>query len=131
MTVSQLISEACGESLQGDIRASVAANNSVLAGCNVHWLFRGSIVDLETGMHGIRWTILRILSQAADKGMTTAEVIAAVRLANGADKYPDRTILHNLGVVLTRAGQVVGIRQPVTRADGSKTSRKFWYVVQS
>lgn len=117
--------------MQGEVRASVAATNSVLAGCNVHWLFRGSIVDLETGMHGIRWTILRILTQAADKGLTTAEVIAAVRLANGADKYPDRTILHNLGVVLTRAGQVIGLRQPVTLASGKRTTRKFWYIVQS
>jgi hypothetical protein len=64
MTTEQLTNSPCGAELQSELRSSVAANNSIEAGCNVHWLFRGSVVDLATGKHGIRWLIARILTEA-------------------------------------------------------------------
>ena len=64
MTVSQLINEVCGTELQVSVRSTVQETNSVLAGCKVHYIFRGSIVDLETGKNGLRWLIVRILKDA-------------------------------------------------------------------
>jgi len=124
MTVTQLINEACGESLQGELRESICANNAVAAGCKVHWIFRGSMIDLETGMHGVRWAIMRILTQAADTGLTTEEIIDAIRNANGGDKYPDETIAHNLTNVLEKSGQIVGVQRS-NAEDCDRNSERF------
>lgn len=104
MTVTQLTNSVCGEYLQNNVRQASNELASVQAGCNVHTLFRPSIVDLETGLHGIRWTIARILTEQGE--MTTAQVCSFVRSVNGFDKYPDKTILHNLSHVMAQAGQV-------------------------
>src|SRR6266568_1188796 len=107
MQIESLINEACGEKLQGVIRQNSTEQNSVLAGCKVHFLFRDHIVDLETGKHGIRWLIARILTEAqavfpkysgeyrnvyVAYGLTTDQIISKVRAVFGADRYPDKTI---------------------------------------
>jgi len=104
MTVTQLTNSVCGEFLQNNVRQASMELASVQAGCNVNSLFRPSVVDLETGMHGIRWLIARILTETGE--MTTAEICASVRSVNGYNKYPDKTILHNLSHVMAQAGQV-------------------------
>lgn len=163
MNVIDLINEVAGAELQAPVKAAIATTNSTLAGCNVHTLFRGSYVDLETGRHGARWLLARILMQAGSvhdaklhdaaakrlksgrslaraskavrnyvsAGMTTEQLIAAVRAVNGADKYPDKTIRQNLSIVMRRAGQVATLRLPVTvdRERGCKTTRKLWFLV--
>ena len=125
MNVIDLTNEACGADLQGTIRSTVQETNSVLAGCNVHYLFRGSIVDLETGKNGVRWLIVRILREAQAEfpkfngnfrpvylayGLTSETIIDRIREINGADKYPDQTILDNLTDILAKSGEVDSIR---------------------
>lgn len=110
MTVTQLINEACGESLQGEVRQAATELASVEAGCGVHTLFRPSMVDLETGMHGLRWFIVRLLKEHnannPANGLTAYEIICKLRQCNGFDKYPDATLYQNLSVVLKRSGEV-------------------------
>jgi hypothetical protein len=126
MTVTQLINEACGADLQGTMRATIQETNSVLAGCNVHYLFRGSVIDLETGKNGVRWLIVRLLHEAQAEfpkfngqdyrniylsyGLTSEDIIDRIRAINGSDKYPDQTILDNLSDVLIPSGEVGSIR---------------------
>lgn len=152
MTVTQLINEACGESLQGEIRQATQELASVEAGCNIHWLFRPSVVDTETGMHGLRWLIARILLEAEAihpqapysdgtpfelrkvyiaKSLTTEEITSKVRSINGFDKYPDSTIIQNLSVVMRESGQVASI-QMTSREDNKrecKRPRLAWYLI--
>ena len=104
MTVTQLTNSVCGEYLQNNVREASMELASVQAGCKVAYLFRPSVVDLETGMHGIRWLIARILTEKGE--LTTAQICAFVRSVNGFDKYPDKTILHNLSHVMTQSGEV-------------------------
>ena len=126
MNVIDLTNEACGADLQGTIRSTVQETNSVLAGCNVHYLFRGSIDDLETGKNGVRWLIVRLLREAQAEfpkfdgvnyrnvsvayGLTSEDIIDRIRAINGADKYPDQTILDNLSDVLIPSGEVGSVR---------------------
>lgn len=63
MTTLELTNTPCGTELQSTVKQAAQERNSVLAGCNVHWLFRDSWTDLETGQHGIRWLLARILAQ--------------------------------------------------------------------
>lgn len=104
MTVTQLTNSVCGAELQNVIRQTATELASVQAGCKVAYLFRPSVVDVETGMHGIRWLIARILTEQGE--MTTAQICSFVRSVNGFDKYPDKTILHNLSHVMTQSGEV-------------------------
>ncbi len=64
MTKLELTNTGCGESLQSPINTAITENNSVLEGSEVHYLFRGSRVNLKTGRHGIRWFIAEILTAA-------------------------------------------------------------------
>lgn len=146
MTTIQLTNEVAGAALQNSVRQNVTENNSVLAGCNVHWLFRGSVVDLETGKHGIRWLIARILTEAqasfplysgnfrnvyVSYGLTTEEIVSKIRSVNGYDKYPDKTIADYLSVIMTRDNQVASI-QMTNREDPNrncKRPRKKWYLI--
>jgi hypothetical protein len=142
MTVTQLTNTICGESLQSNVRQTSVELASVQAGCGVHSLFRPSYTDLETGMHGIRWLIARILTQRETvlpvaprhdnkpfefrnvyigSGMTTEEICKAVRLAYCDDKYPLATIEQNLSVVMRKAGQVRSI-QMTSEEDSERNS---------
>jgi hypothetical protein len=148
MTIMQLTNEVCGVSLQNHIRQASTELASVQAGCKINSLFRPSVVDCETGKHGIRWLIARILSENnailpvyagnfrnvyLNIGMTTDSICAKVRQINGFDKYPDKTIIHNLSEVMTKSGQVSSLKmtasEDVTRT--SKRPRKLWYLVQN
>lgn len=147
MTVTQLTNEAVGQSLNSQLRKSIGENNSVLAGCNVHWLFRNSCIDLQTGRHGIRWLIYRILSENQavfpryngqyrnvyiNFSLTTQQIIDRVRAHNGFDKYPDKTILHYLGVIMSRDGQIASLRMTKEEdpaSNGRKIPRKKWYLI--
>ena len=114
MTVEQLTNLACGESLQGAITEAINANNSVMAGCNVHFLFRGCLIDNLTGMHGLRWAIMRVLQSAPDTGLTCEEIRDIIRSSPecaALSKYPCQTYSDNLCTVLTEAGQVVGVQR--------------------
>lgn len=148
MTVIDLINETTGAELQSNVRQSITENNSVLAGCNVHWLFRASAVDLETGRHGLRWLIARILNEAGachpkyngnngmrsiyvKTGLTVTEIINRVRSINGFDKYPNSTIEDTLYIVMQRAKQVDSVQLTATE-DCNRTSkrpRRVWYLV--
>ena len=125
MTITSLIRVAAGaDKFQAPVRSAICENNSVLAGFQVPWIFRGSMVDLQSGMHGIRWAIARILTQAADRGLTTEEIIDAIRNTNGGDKYPDETIWHNLKQVMEKAGQVVSVQRS-NADDADRNSERF------
>ena len=150
MTVTQLINEACGASLQNEIRTTAQELASVQAGCNVHWIFRPSIVDLETGMHGIRHTLVRILQESdavlplaphsdttpfefrnvyLAKGLTTDEIANKFRAINGFDKYPNRTIADNLSTVLKG---IVASVQMTSKEDLNRTCKRprvKWYLI--
>lgn len=146
MTITQLTNTVAESELQNTVATAAQERNSVLAGCNVHWLFRDSYVDLETGKHGIRWLIARILAenQAIFKeysgnyrnvylayGMTTEAIAARVRAVNGFDKYPDKTIMDYLSVIMARSSQVASI-QLTNKEDCNrdcKRPRKVWYLL--
>jgi len=104
MTVTELTNSVCGKSLQNNVRQASNELASVQAGCKVNYLFRPSVVDLETGMHGIRWLVIRILTERG--AMTTKQVCRFVRSVNGYDKYPNKSILHALSHTLREAGQI-------------------------
>jgi hypothetical protein len=146
MTITQLTNSAVGQEMQSTVAQAVTENNSVLAGCNVHFLFRGSAVDLTTGKHGIRWLIARILTERQavlpvyagayrnvylNVGVTTEEIISKVRAVNGFDKYPDKTIADYLSVIMKRDGQVASIQ--LTNSEDCnrdcKRPRKKWYLL--
>ena len=146
MTVTQLTNSVCGAELQDNIRQAATELASVQAGCNVHSLFRPSAVDVQSGKHGIRWLIARILTEAqavfpryagdfrnvyVAYGLTTADIIRKVRAANGFDKYPDKTIADVLSVVMTRSNQVASV-QLSNREDSNrecKRPRRKWYLL--
>ena len=149
MTVTELTNEACGAGLQGSVRQATSELASMEAGCKVHWIFRPSMVNLATGMHGVWPFIAETLTRAgavvrpaqvtngevvgeAETGLTTDEIISAIRQANGADKYPDATIRQNLSVVLRRRGQVAARRMTTTEDCNRdcKPTRLRWYWVQ-
>ena len=125
MTKEQLTNAACGANLQPIVAQAIQENNSVLTGCNVHWLFRGSFISLETGKHGIRWLILRILAEAGkNQGLTTEDIINVVRSVNGFDKYTNKTILHNLSHVLTESKEVAS-KQLTSEEDCDRNSEEL------
>jgi len=106
MTITELTNTACGESLQGNVCAAINETNSVLAGCGVHFIFRGSTIDNVTGLQGLRWAITRVLTQAGPAGMFAEQIMDIIR--NSPDcaalnKYPDQTFSDNLCTVLKGA----------------------------
>ncbi len=146
MTVNSLISNPIGTELQNPVRSAIAETNSVLTGCSVPSLFHASCVDLETGKHGIRWLIARILSEASAVfpkfngnfrniylayGLTTDEIIGKVRQVNGFDKYPDKTIRDNLSIVMFRSRHVDCVQMTSAEDDSRscKRPRVKWYLV--
>jgi hypothetical protein len=147
MTTLELINEPVGTALQNTVRQNITENNSVLAGCNVHFLFRGSAIDLQSGKHGIRWLIARILTEAQAEfprfngqdnrslyvqyGLTTDQIISQVRSVNGFDKYPDKTIADYLSVIMTKDNQIASV-QMSNREDRNrncKRPRRKWYLI--
>jgi hypothetical protein len=146
MTVKQLENIPVGSDLDTAVNQSIQENNSVIAGCNVHWIFRGSCVDFETGKHGIRHLITRILTEAQAVfppyagnyresylayGLTVSDITAKIRAVNGYDKYPDQTIADNLCTVLKG---IVGCIQMFNDEDrkrpaNCKRPRKKWYLI--
>lgn len=146
MTTNQLTNQPAGVELQAPVNQAITENNSVLAGCNVHFLFRGSRVNLETGKNGIRWLIAEILTEAQAifpeysgqfrnvylaYGLTTEEIISKVRSVNGFDKYPDHTIEQYLSVIMTGDKQVARI-QMTGREDRPRLCKKprcKWYLL--
>ena len=123
MNIIKLQNAVVGAELQAPVRATVCETNSMLAGCNVHWIFRGSMIDLETGMHGVRHAITRIMranrADCAERAMTADDIIIAIRACNGGDKYPDQTIRDNLCTVL--ADEVTSI-QLSNEADSNRNA---------
>jgi hypothetical protein len=147
MTVTQLTNSVCGAELQSNVRQASTELASVQAGCGVNTLFRPSVVDLESGKHGIRWLIARILTEAqavfpryagefrnvyVAYGLTTEQICSKVRAANGFDKYPDKTIIQNLSVVMARSAQVASMRLTVRECPERKSKRPVyrWYLLQ-
>lgn len=129
------------------IKEQGAALASVCAGIGAASIFRPHWVDSETGLHGVRWLIARILTEAGAvhpkfdgafrevytrTSMTTADIIAKVREANGFNRYPDKTILDVLSTVMTQDEQVGSI-QLTGAEDAGRTCRrprKVWYLIQ-
>ena len=146
MTITQLTNTVCGAELQSNVRQAATELASVQAGCGVNTLFRPSVVDLESGKHGIRWLIARILTEAqavfpryageyrnvyVAYGLTTEQICSRVRAANGFDKYPDKTIIQNLSVVMARSNQSASI-QLTGKEDADrncKRPRRKWYLL--
>jgi hypothetical protein len=127
MTINQLTNAPKGAELQSSLVESIDATNSVLAGCNVHFLFRGSTIDNQTGLQGLRWAIMRVLSQAADTGLTCEEIIDIIRSSPTfavAHKYPGQTYADNISNVLIPAGQVVATERDALE-DSERNSEKF------
>jgi hypothetical protein len=146
MTITQLINEPAGATMQLPVNQAITENNSVLSGCGVHFLFRGSRVNLETGKNGIRWLITEILTEAQaifplyagayrnlylSYGLTTEEIIAKVRSVNGFDKYPNHTIEQYLSIIMTKDKQVSRIQMTgkEDRPRDCKRPRCKWYLI--
>lgn len=159
MKTIQLTNPPTGGNLNSTIRTAATELASVQAGCGVNSLFRPSVVDTTTGRHGIRWLIARILTERGavlpmpsitladgtvvinmlapapetyiSKGMTSDEIITAVRSVNGFDKYPDATIRQNLSVVMARDGQIgaIEMHNSMDSARHCKRPRVKYYLV--
>jgi len=96
--------------LAGEIVSSARDKNNLLANAgNVHLLIRDHYVDPSSGTYGIESLIARILATngavfpkgiektqfrkvAIATAMFASDIIAEVRTAFGADRYPDQTI---------------------------------------
>lgn len=154
MTVIELTNTASesGKAFADNVRTMAQELASVQAGFEVHSLFCPSVVDLETGKHGIRHLIERILKQVQAHfkraprkdnlpfpnrnvyvayGLPTSEIISAVRAANGFDKYPDKTIYDVLCSVMEKDNEVSSVQ--LTNAEdcnrSCKRPRKVWYLI--
>ena len=141
MTATQLINEVAGAELQPVINQTQRETNSMLAGCNVHWIFRASYTNNETGRHGIRHLIVQLLTSTGAvfgpkasrdairaKALTTRQIIALVRQVNGFDKYPDKTISDVLCNVLPNEVASIQLTNWEDRNRPCKRPRKVWYV---
>lgn len=145
MKLVDLVNEALqAPELQGDIRQNSMEQNSVLAGCGVHWLFRDHIVDLATGKHGIRWAIAKVMTQhnAYAKrgesqdlylkiGLTTRQIDALIRAEFGVDRYPFKTIEQYLSVIMRKDGQIGSVEMTCyqDRQRHCKRPRYKWYLI--
>lgn len=147
-TQCYITTEPKGAELQAPVNQAVTETNSVLAGCNVHFLFRGSRVNLETGRNGIRWLIAEILADAQavfpkfdgnfrniylSYGLTTEQIIERVQAINGKDKYPPHTIAQYLSRYMVKDQQVARI-QMTTNEDSDRDCLKprcKWYLLRS
>lgn len=149
MQTMQYNNSPVGGDLNETINTNVQETNSVLAGCNVHYLFRGSVINTKTGRHGIENLITDILmansahfkkyDEKVNKnyrhvylfyGLTAKQIIAKVRQVNGGDKYPDSTIYQYLSVFMKRAGKVDFIRPKKEEDKGHKgRTENRWYLI--
>jgi len=136
MTTMQLTNEPKGQEFNSDIRADMKAQASMLAGVQVHYLFRPHVTDLETGRHGVRWLIARILTEAGavavagqqpEAVMTTATVIARVRQAAGPDRYTDLTVRQYLAVIMRKSGQTASVQ--TARRQGLGRPQLSWWLI--
>lgn len=147
MTATQIQNAPVGIEFQPAIRQMASELASIQAGCDVHTLFRPSWTDNETGVHGVRGLVSRILSQAGaclvrwngaaetrpfyvQAGLKTDDIIGAIRSANGFDKYPDKAILDRL-TQFTREGWIgaVQLRSSEDKERKSKRPRKVWHLI--
>jgi len=128
-----------GGEFQAVTRQAGAELAGTLAGCNVNPAFRPHWTDLETGRHGIKWLIARILEEAGcimpavsfpdrrcdlteeqanlrgeylAKSLTSEQVIARVRGAYvpGELRYPDNTIVQYLSCIEHNKGAIESFR---------------------
>ena len=149
-TQCYITTEPKGAELQAPVNQAITETNSVLAGCNVHYLFRGSRVNLETGRNGIRWLIAEILLAAQmgkayveysgnlRKGylafsLTTEQICERVRAINGFDKYTNHTIEQYLSRYMVKDKQV-GKIQMTNEEDFDRTCNRprcKWYLMGS
>jgi hypothetical protein len=132
-------------SLSREIVDSARDNNNILASGEVHFFVRSHYVDTANGIYGIERLIEEILRSngsvfptdcdktelrtiAIAGSMFTSEIISAVRETFGADRYPDKTILHYLS---TEAKDKFG-KIKLTGAEDSEREcnrpRCKWYV---
>lgn len=122
MKTIELSNKPVGTELMEVIRQAQVEQNSVLNGCNVHYLFRNHWVDTQSGEHGIRSLITRILANNP-RGLTTRQIVVEVRKVNGYDRYPNKTVEQYLSVFMRVT--VVGIPMRTGRP-GRPTNR--WYL---
>lgn len=121
-------------------------NNLLASAGNVHNFVRSHYVDVENGVYGIESLINSILkandsvfpidSEKTElravivaKSMFAAEIIAAVRVAFGADRYPDHSIKTFLS---SHSPQVVAV-QLSGKEDSTRTCpkpRAKYYLIQ-
>lgn len=113
MKTIELTNIPTGKEFNAAIRRSASALASTQTGLRIHKLFNPHHVDTETGEHGIRGAIRRILTQAGciaprhtgelegenrkayiAKAMLADNIIAAYRGMGmpAADRYPDQTV---------------------------------------
>lgn len=128
----------------GCIRTANQEIASVEAGAGVAIQLRAGWVDTETGIHGLRGLVLRILSEAGCRflpftganregyvfhAMRTDEIVARIRSVNGWDKYPAKAIVDRL-LVFQKEGWLGGIQ--LTSVEDCerdcKRPRKVWFL---
>lgn len=125
--------------------------NNILTTIPVHPWFQTHYFNPETDKHGIAALIVEILmeqeaifpagientelrSVAIAACPLTKDIVSEVqaRFTAGSTRYPRKTILHNLGVVLLRKGLVGKITLKPTEKSGENTmSRVRWYLIQN
>lgn len=109
-TVQALVSSPV-PAVAGCIRQARQEVASVEAGAGVAIQLRAGWIDTETGIHGLRGLVLRILSEAGCAflpftginresyvchAMRSDELVRRIRQINGWDKYPTKGILDRL-----------------------------------
>lgn len=124
MMIKDLMSEPVA--IEPEVSATLAQTrrelDSVEAGVNVPFIFRTHYVNPTTGKHGARNLIVEILARNP-AGMTTKQVHREIVKVNGFNRYPLKTVIQNLSVVLYRAG-TVGKLQLSTDQDRGRQSKK-------
>ena len=152
MTTLQLTSVPQGKEFAPALERQASAMRSMQRGLKIHYTFRPHKVDPETGWHGIRGLIVRILTQARciaprhdgdllgdsrgeyiTRSMLADDIIAKVRESGipALDRYPDQTIRQYLSHDLYRDGTVgkfPAMRGEFqTRAGGAPN---FYYLIE-
>ena len=104
-----------GQEFQADLTENARATASVMAGMEVPLAFRPHLADLETGRHGIKWLIVRILRECGavldsngqpEKIVTSAYVAHKVSQVIGPDRYTYQSVKQYLSSTLIKLGLV-------------------------
>ena len=121
-----------GQEFQAELTENARATASVMAGMEIPFPFRPHLADLQTGRHGIKWLIVRILRECGavansqgqpEKVVTSAYIAHKVSKVIGPDRYTYQSVKQLLSSQLINCG-LVGKIQLSNGADSNRSCKR-------